>query len=103
MLILLYPDLLWRKKKTGPFFLAENNMVPCTLTKGQVEWTACHCCSLETGSDGDRNESIMFLGFNHGRESHEESCQEKGCDLMNRDTSLKMSILIYFLPTPGDL
>lgn len=74
-------------KRSRCIFLTENNMV--SLTEGQGEWTARPCCSLEAGNEPP--------GVSHGRESQGESHQDKGCDLVDRDTSLMMSLAIYFL------
>lgn len=93
MLILLCPDLpLWRKKKQV-HFLAENNMVPSQKVK----------VSGQPNPAGLWKQEMKHPGVSQGRESQGESHQDKCCDLMDRDTSLMMSLPIYFLPSSGDL
>lgn len=48
-------------------------------------------------------QEMKHPGVSQGRESQGESHHDKCCNLMDRDTSLMMSLPIYFLPPSGDL
>lgn len=66
---------------------AENNMVP----------------ALGKHEEMETSQEPHVPGASHPRQNQGEPCQAKCCDLWDRDTSLKIPISFFFLPTPGDL